>query len=97
MPVLEAMACNIPFVAPNHSAFEEHLSIDRGYLFKNAYQYIDVYGNENRYFADVDAGATALNCALNADDTRIVENAREYVSKRSWTEVGDIIWQALTS
>ena len=97
IPVLEAMSCGVPVVAPDHTAFHEHLSDGRGYLYDNAYQYRDVFGNEWRYFADANHGARALFNSLQDDSDAVdyrqtvTTKARQYVEARSWKTVGDII------
>jgi glycosyltransferase involved in cell wall biosynthesis len=87
MPVLEAMAVGIPVVAPEHTAFLEHLSDGRGYLFANEYMHRDVYGNEERYFADVNDGAKALQDCLANGVSVPVARAKEYVNSRCWSQV----------
>lgn len=97
MPVLEAMSCGIPVVAPDHTSFREHLSKGRGYLYDVKFEYLDVFGNEMRYFGDATSGSIALTCALQEHDAFAEGAARAYVEKRSWDRVGDILCKYLTS
>ena len=97
IPVLEAMSVGVPVVAPKHTAFAEHLIDGRGYLFQNAYQYIDPFENQHRYFTDVDEGVLALHTALYLRSEKQIALAREYVAKRSWENVGEVICNRLTS
>jgi glycosyltransferase involved in cell wall biosynthesis len=96
MPVLEAMACGVSVVAPNHTAFHEHLSGDRGYLFSYAYADREPFGNGWRYYADIEDGARALECAF-ANSEYVHSRALEYVKARTWEAVGEVICRKLMS
>lgn len=87
IPILEAMSMRIPCIAPNHTAFTEHLSDGRGYLFDVAFIHRDPFGNEYRYFADVKSGSDTLLTALNDPIMGTTEKAYSYVSQRSWDQV----------
>jgi glycosyltransferase involved in cell wall biosynthesis len=78
-PVLEAMATGVPVVAPDHTALHEHLTDGRGYLYNHAFKYRDPFGNEFRYFADLDSGVTAVLRALIDPTGEVVARARDYV------------------
>ena len=98
MPVLEAMSCGVPVVAPNHTSFTEHLGHGRGFLFDNAYQYRDPFGNEWRHFADIPKGSAMLETCLNdsfGNRKQIIANAYEYINERTWDKVGEVFNAAL--
>jgi UDP-glucose:(heptosyl)LPS alpha-1,3-glucosyltransferase len=100
MPVLEAMSMGLPVVAPKHTAFEEHLSYDRGYLFDSSTQYIGPFGNEYRYLADAESGAKALKRCLyaNIDDflmISVTDAAQSYINVRTWDNVKEILCSTL--
>jgi glycosyltransferase involved in cell wall biosynthesis len=95
MPVLEAMACGVPVVAPNHTAFREHLSNGRGYLIDIEYAFRDVFGNEFRYFPNITSAIQIVNEAV-VDVNNVRRLALEYVTRRNWEMVGDIVCNHLT-
>jgi glycosyltransferase involved in cell wall biosynthesis len=85
LPVLEAMSCGIPVVAPDHTSFREHLgSGSRGWPFAVEYTDTFVYGNEERYYCSVAAGAEALVSCLRCDNTARINAATEYIAGRTW-------------
>ena len=98
LPVLEAMACGLLVIAPFHTALGEHLGHDRGLTFSYAYQYLDPFGNQYRYFASVYDGVRACKFAMQMDQESrctITNKALEYVRSRSWNIVGETICQKL--
>jgi glycosyltransferase involved in cell wall biosynthesis len=98
LPILEAMACGLIAIAPKHTALEEHLSDGRGLLFDNAFTYIDPFGNQERKMVSVEDGVRACHDAIDMSEPRrrtILENCIEYLSRRSWSLVGDVICQKL--
>jgi glycosyltransferase involved in cell wall biosynthesis len=97
MPVLEAMSCGVPVVAPDHTSFHEHLSDGRGYLVPCEYENREPFGNEWRYYVDVEAGAFILESALSNKDESVRGKAMEYVEARTWDQVGEVICRKLTS
>lgn len=96
MPVLEAMACGVPVVAPDHTAFHEHLSNGRGHLFSYVYADREPFGNGWRYYADVWDGTRVLAEAL-CSSKSVRDSALAYVQARTWEAVGEIICRKLTS
>ena len=98
MPVLESMSCGLPVIAPRHTAFEEHLSDGRGFLFLNKHAYLDPFGNQLRYFPDIEDGVRACNEAMNLTDQdrlSLVGKVSAYLNQRSWESVGDVICRTL--
>ncbi len=98
MPVLEAMSMGVPVVAPEHTAFKEHLSLERGYLFDSSTQYIGPFGNEYRYLANTEYGAKMLKHVLyDAGNARTlaVKDAHAYIESRTWDSVKEILCSTL--
>ncbi len=95
MPVLEAMSMGVPVVAPRHTAFQEHLSNGNGYLFDYSFRYIGPFGNEYRYLADAEQGASTLkDCLYNEDRlvrSLVINKAHSYVNSRTWNNVKEIL------
>jgi glycosyltransferase involved in cell wall biosynthesis len=96
MPVLEAMSMGVPVVAPDHTAFHEHLSDGRGYLIPCEYENREPFGNGWRYYVDVDAGAFVLESALSNKDESVRSKAFAYVEERTWEQVGEVVCRKLT-
>lgn len=60
MPILEAMACNLPCVATDTGALHELLMDGRGFLIRPEYTFIDVWGNSKRDMIDIEEAKTCL-------------------------------------
>jgi glycosyltransferase involved in cell wall biosynthesis len=96
MPVLEAMSMGVPIVAPMHTAFKEHLSWSRGYLFDGSVKYIGPFGNEYRYLADVESGVKAMKACLEGDEEHpTLDAAHAYIKTRTWDNVKEILCSTL--
>lgn len=95
MPVLEAMACGVPVAGTACTAIQEHLQDGRGWLIEPEYQYMDPFGNGNRYWASVTKGAEALEEIQSTRGTPAyeakVKAAREYVESRTWDKAAALL------
>ena len=93
LPVLDAMCCKIPVVATDTGAMTELLDDKRGFLipgykFGDRDGVRDVWGNSLRKFINIEILAGTLigmgKTWHPVTDWNCVENAYEYVSKRTW-------------
>lgn len=85
MPVLDAMACKIPVVATDTGAMHELLTDSRGHLVEPEYTFTDVWGNSSRAMISIKDTMNYLGAiSLRGMPNEIVENAYEYVTKRTW-------------
>lgn len=97
--ILEAMSCGVPVIGTDCTAIHELLQYGRGFLVPPAYQYVDPFGNENRYFINVHEGALALqqvheNCG---EAHNVAEVARKYVEGRTIEHSVDVFEEVLLS
>jgi glycosyltransferase involved in cell wall biosynthesis len=98
IPVMEAMACRLPVVATNCTAMAEHLSDNRGWLIPTEYEYCDPFGNESRYFVDVQAGAAILASIMDAQPAQLaprVNAAQSYIESRDWDNATRIVAETI--
>jgi len=93
LPVLDAMCMRIPVVATDTGAMHELLSEHRGWLINSEYTFTDVWGNSKRDMLNRSETASTLRDMqwalsskenLSTTHTRIIDNAYDYVSKRTW-------------
>jgi glycosyltransferase involved in cell wall biosynthesis len=84
LPVLEAMGCGLPVIATKTGALTEHLREHRGILVHPEYTFIDTWGNSRRDMIDRMKCATALLSVAEGTQTPNVEEARKYVTSRTW-------------
>jgi glycosyltransferase involved in cell wall biosynthesis len=84
LPVLEAMGCGLPVVATKTGALIEHLKEHRGLLVHPEYTFIDTWGNSRRDMIDRMKCATALLSVAEGTQVPDVEEARKYVTSRTW-------------
>jgi len=91
MPALEAMSMGIPVVAPRHTSFGEHLADGRGLMCDIAFVDEGPFGNEYRYYVDVESVTEQLEQALFKPLDGLVPSAREYVVARTHKKVADVI------
>lgn len=100
LPVLESMAMNLPVVAPNHTSFAEHVSHGGGVLVDNIYVDEGVWGNEYRYFVDIEKLAYALETVYTGihlgGHVPAWSNARAYALTRTAQEASDALRIALS-
>ncbi len=98
MPLLEAMACNIPCIATNCTGMHELIGNGRGILLKYVFQHRDPFGNGLRYWVDTQDGVYSLNCFFGEELEDIkgrAEKARKYVEERTWDIAVDQVEKAL--
>lgn len=88
IPVLEAMSVGIPVAATNCTGMKESMEKGGGFPIDYEtynYRWIDPFGNQTRYFADVESGANQLR---NIEEGNGVKEqttmARGYVETLSW-------------
>ena len=82
LPVVESMAVGVPVVANGTGAIRELLANNRGSVIEPDYMEIDPFGNQKRYFVNLQAAADALQSIYeNGFDT---SSSREYVESRTW-------------
>ena len=85
LPVLEAMACQVPVVCTDTGAMTELCQEDRGLLADVVYSHIDVWGNSKRDWIDTEDAARLLsNIMTEPDTTGMVQKALDYVRSRTW-------------
>jgi glycosyltransferase involved in cell wall biosynthesis len=84
LPVLEAMGVGLPVVATKTGALIEHLKEHRGILVHPEYTFIDTWGNSRRYMIDRMKCSIALLSVAEGTQTPNVEEARKYVTSRTW-------------
>jgi glycosyltransferase involved in cell wall biosynthesis len=87
IPVLEAMACGIPFLVSNTGALPQLASNDRGWIIPLALENIDVWGNSLRGYVDTKKGADVLVHMYNSPEEVSVRASRayEYIHEdRTW-------------
>jgi len=90
LPVLEAMACEIPCIGTNCTGIKENLSDNRGLLIDYDYQYVDPFGNSVRYCASKEHGIQLLNGVYNKTNLPDVSAAREYVKEFTVEKSADV-------
>jgi glycosyltransferase involved in cell wall biosynthesis len=87
MPVLEAMAMNVPVVATKCTALTDHLKGRRGFLVEPDYVFVDPWGNSHRYMMSRSGGTEALRKIAEAPKEKVeqmVNRAHKYVEGRTW-------------
>jgi glycosyltransferase involved in cell wall biosynthesis len=87
MPILESMIMGVPVVAPNHTGMKELLADGRGFTVEPSYQFIDTFGNGNRYLIDVQPAVDALTIVADTTSSKAEEvamKARLYAETLSW-------------
>lgn len=87
LPLLEAMACNVPCVATDTGAMHELLMDNRGWLMPVEYSIIDVWGNSRRDFVNIMEGAKVLSSVVELESGKrqiTTQRALDYVRSRTW-------------
>jgi len=101
--ILEAMSCGVPVIGTDCTAIHELLWNGRGFLVPPAYQYVDPFGNENRYFIDVHEGSQQLISLYNdiheqdGEADHVIYSARMYVEGRTIKHSVDVFEEVLLS
>jgi len=97
MPILEAMACKLPVVAPNHTACAEHITDHRGWGIPTTFRYRDPFGNGFRYFVSAgDVADTIMRCLDSDERQEFVDNAFAYINRNNIKEAADVFEQAVS-
>jgi glycosyltransferase involved in cell wall biosynthesis len=96
MPLLEAMACNIPCIATDCTGMAELLGDGRGFLLDHIFSHRDPFGNGFRYWVSINQGVDILDTVSrkNYNHGRIPA-ARKYVEERTWDIAVDQVEKAL--
>lgn len=96
IPQLEAMAMELPVVVTGATAMLEHVdSSGCGFPVPVDYKLIDPFGNEERHLINTDAAADALRRIDDGDGKKQLKAGREYVEKRNWNDVAEIVAKAV--
>ena len=99
LPILESMAVGLPVVATNCTAITETLESGRGKLV--SFDYIDrnPFGNERRYFIDIDDGVKQLESVYFQDGvgSDMAKRARSYVERLTWEKAASVLDGGLKS
>lgn len=103
LPILEAMACEIPVFGTDCTALKEHIgNNERGQALPVDYVIVDPFGNGQRYFVNSKQSAQIIRDWFALDggiDTKVIKdqliNAFNYVNERNWTEAGNTLAEAI--
>jgi glycosyltransferase involved in cell wall biosynthesis len=98
IPIMEAMACRIPVAGTDCAAIREHLTDGRGWLIPVEYQYIDPFGNEERYFVSASDGADILASIMDAKEVQkrvVLDKAESYIQARTWDNAARIVAETI--
>jgi len=98
MPILEALAVELPVVATKCTALEDHLKDRRGFAVEPDYVIVDPWGNSNRYFMSREKGAAALRKIANASQEQLRTmgaRGRAYAETRVWSLAVDVLERAI--
>lgn len=96
MPCLEAMATGLPVIATNCTALTDHLSNEKGFLVDYYdIDYIDPFGNGNRYFAKQSEAANTLLKVANGDWKHDLQKVMLYLENLKWENTVDILDRGL--
>jgi glycosyltransferase involved in cell wall biosynthesis len=87
LPLFEAMAHDLPCIAPNHTAISEALADDRGTLVHSNGRSIHPWGNVNRYHVRPDDLALAIAGVGHPGDGRMLD----FIKGRTWEQAATII------
>jgi glycosyltransferase involved in cell wall biosynthesis len=88
VPVMEAMSVGVPVVANNTGAIPELLANGRGLITDYKFWHYDPFGNQRRYFIDINKAADNLLKILHGVNTEeyinTLASARKYMESRNW-------------
>lgn len=103
LPIMEAMSVGVPVVANTTGALPEHLADGRGWLTKYKFWHYDPFGNQRRYFIDIDHAAEnlmevrRLQKAGNIKYIEVLARARQYMESKDWRKSTQQIESAIES
>jgi len=101
LPIMEAMSVGVPVVANKTGALPELLADGRGWLADYKFWHYDPFGNQRRYFIDVDKAAEKmmeirdLQKKGSIDYITSLANARQYMESRGWAKSAQQIEDAV--
>jgi glycosyltransferase involved in cell wall biosynthesis len=94
MPILEALACEVPVVATACTSINDHLK-HSGYGIKYEYKYRDPFGNGWRYFAQTESGVDGLSAVRRPSAELKSIRGREYIKSREWEKSIEVLDAAI--
>lgn len=101
MPLLEAMAMNLPIMATDCTAIHEVLGEGRGTLIPYDYVHRDPFGNGKRYWIDRMKALEEMEWIYTQRSSlelnKAVKKAREYVETRTWDIAVDTLESGILS
>lgn len=83
MPLLEAMAMQLPCIGTDCTGIRELLSDGRGFLVDHEYMHVDPFGNGHRYWINRMEGTKVLEYVYT--HKLAMKMVRDYVEKRKWS------------
>lgn len=101
LPIMEAMSVGVPVVANTTGALPEHLADGRGWLTNYKFWHYDPFGNQRRYFIDIDHAAENLmevRRLQKEGDIKYIEvlaRARQYMESKDWKKSAQQIESAV--
>lgn len=97
LPIMEAMSVGVPVVANKTGALPELLADGRGWLTDYKFWHYDPFGNQRRYFIDVDRAVENMMDVLHGVNTDTLYKARQHMESRSWEKSAQQVIKAIES
>lgn len=95
IPLMEAMSVGVKVVANRTGAIPELLANNRGWVVDWNCWYYDPFGNQRRYFMDIEKAVEALMEIRNGEGITKVVRARKYMEEKDWNKSANQIVDAL--
>lgn len=84
MPIMEAMAMQVPVIGTDCTGIHELLADGRGILIAPEYRHIDTFGNAYRFWINKLDAANALKDLAKGNIHIDTEKSRQYMEGRTW-------------